>query len=170
MTVYARKGVLEMSRRGLLKDEEFLPAAHSLVAGADMLIYISSFKVELDTKRKGERLVAFFDELRNKARQGLEVRLLTNKQNEQGHVPHTNARAIDYLKKGGVKVRVLPNSRICHAKIIIVDNATAVIGSHNLSVKSCRNNFEMSYCMTDYFALVHLSCWYIELWNKAKPV
>lgn len=48
------------------------------------------------------------------------------------------------LKNSGVDVRYLKNNRCCHAKIVVIDRVICFVGSHNLSVRSCHNNFELS--------------------------
>jgi len=157
-----------MKKLAILKDEEFLPAAKKLINQARTAVFISSFKIELSTKRRGAKLAEIFYLLKDKARDGLDVRVLTNKQNEQGYVPHTNAYVINYLKKNRVSVKCLPNNRICHAKMIIVDNEAAIIGSHNLSIKSCHNNFEMALLATDLIIVSTLKGYFISGWLTGK--
>ena len=52
---------------------------------------------------------------------------------------------------------MLPERICCHAKIIIVDQSKAIVGSHNLGVKSCHYNFEMSYLIMDPIQVALLS-------------
>ena len=152
----------------ILSGDDFLNSAHLLIDAARETIWISTFKVEMGNKSKHNKLNAFFNTLATKAAAGLDVRLLTNKQGEQGHVPHTNAQVINYLKKKDIRVRHLRNSRICHAKMILVDDQYAIIGSHNLSIKSCHNNFEISYLITALDVVSHLVRIFLETWDKGK--
>ena len=154
----------------ILKDEQFLPAALSLIAGAKKSIYISSFKTEITSKRRGLRLKQFFDILVKKAGEGVDVYLLTNKRDNRGHVPESNAFALRFLKVTKVKVRHLCNNRLCHAKLLIVDKETAICGSHNLSVKSCHNNFELSCLLTDDQPVLLLVAAYENAWDAAKDI
>ena len=154
----------------LLQDEEFLPAAKSLIANAGKSIYISSFKLEITTKKRGQQLGQLFDILAKKCYDKKVVRVLTNKRDNRGHVPDTNAYAIRYLKEKRVPVRYFPNGRLCHAKILIVDDRKAIIGSHNLSVKSCHNNFEVSFFITDLVTVKYLVDAYDRVWDTAKEV
>ena len=151
----------------LLPDEQFLLAAIGLITSAEKSIYISTFKAEITTKPRGRRLKHFFDDLIEKARLGLDVRFITNRRQNFGHVPATNLYAVTYLKKTPIKVRHLLNDRICHAKLIIIDDCTAIIGSHNLSVKSCQSNFEMSYMLRDFYIVGNLKRIYELLWENA---
>lgn len=138
-----------METTGVLIDEKFLPAALDLISNAQHSIYISTFKAEITTKPRGRALTVFFETLFERSRSGLDVRVLINRVVPRGSIPFTNLFAVVELGKNKVKVRCLPSSRICHAKVIIADEKTAILGSHNLSVKSCHNNFEISIMHTD---------------------
>jgi len=157
-----------METGSLLIDENFLPAAVNLIGKATKLIYISTFKAELTTKPRGRRLLKFFELLFEKSRLGLDVRFLISKRENYGHIPLTNLFAVREMKKNKVKVRHLRHSRLCHAKIILVDDFAAILGSHNLSIKSCHSNFEVSYFAYDTYLIEHLYNTYLKVWNDAR--
>ena len=152
----------------ILKDEQFLPAALCLISNAQKSIDISTFKIEITSKRRGLRLKEFFDILIRKASDGIEVRLLMNKRDNRGHVPETNAYALKHLKPSKIKIRYLPNDRVAHAKLIIMDKKAAICGSHNLSVKSCQNNFEVSCLLSEETMVLLLKSAYDKTWDTGK--
>lgn len=152
----------------LLVDEQFLIAATKLIAAAQKSIYISTFKAEMSTKPRGKRLTQLFDTVIEKSRLGLDVRFLISKRENYGHIPITNVVAIRELKTNTVKIRHLQNSRLCHAKVIIVDGTAAILGSHNLSIKSCHNNFEVSFLTYCQHLTRELQNVYIHVWENAK--
>ena len=152
----------------LLPDEEFLPFASKLIAGARHSVDVSTFKAELTRKPKGKKVATLFDKLIKKAQQGLPVRFLIGKPANFCHVPMTNLLAIRELTAAKVKVRHLKNSRTCHAKIIIVDNRAAILGSHNLSIKSCQYNFECSIYIDNLEIVTRLSQVFIKAFENAR--
>jgi len=152
----------------LLTNEQFLPAATDLIAAAKKSIFISTFKAELTTKPRGKRLMAFFNILLEKARLGLDVRFLISKREGYGHIPLTNLFAVRELKEKRVQVRHLRHSRTCHAKILIIDGELAILGSHNLGIKSCHSNFEVSLCIDDPHIAGQLQGIYSATWDDAK--
>ncbi len=154
----------------ILKDESFLQQATELIQQAQTSIYISTFKAEITTKRRGAKLKQFFDLLIQAALENVEVRLITNGGEHRGHIPDSNIYALRMLKFTKVKVRILPNSRVCHSKIILIDNKLAILGSHNLSVKSCHNNFEISCIISEPVALETLHSIYEEVWSTGKDI
>jgi len=133
----------------LLTDNEFLPQARALVESAEKSIDISTFKAEITTKPRGLALLHFFKALLQKAKEGVRVRFLINWNQERRSCPKTNLYVITEFKKTNIQIRHLKRNRCCHAKAIIVDNKKMIIGSHNLSVKSCHNNFEISYVVSN---------------------
>lgn len=150
-----------------LVDEQFLKAIIAMAQSAQYSIYISTFKAEITTKRRGARLKELFDVLVEKARQGKDVRILMNKRDNRGHIPEANAYALRFLGPTKVKIRHLPGERLCHAKIFIVDEITAICGSHNLSVRSCHNNFEVSCRIREYGRVEQLVDVYEWQWQNA---
>ncbi len=154
----------------ILKDERFLTTARRLCELASSSIYISTFKAEMTTKKRGAKLKEFFDLLIRAAAEGVDVRLITNGVQKRSYIPDSNIYALRTLKRTKVKVRVLPNGRVCHSKIIIVDREMALLGSHNLSVKSCHNNFEVSCLISDMQPVFDLLDIYQEVWDAGKPI
>lgn len=129
----------------LLVDKDFLSQARALINMAAIRIDIATFKAEYNSKPRGRALRLLFEDLFKKNDCGLSVNFLINGNAERRAVPLTNRFVIQELKRRKIDVRTLPNNRCCHAKILIVDKRIAIIGSHNLGVKSCHNNFEVSY-------------------------
>ena len=154
----------------LLIEEEFLPAAKELIMKARYSVYISTFKAEITSKPRGRKLSEFFDEVCQAKIRGVDVRVLINTASPRGSIPLSNAYAVMFLKKNGVELRKLPHERCCHAKLIIIDGCTAILGSHNLSVKSCHNNFEVSCMFFDTGTAQSLTKVYNRVWDTAKKL
>lgn len=154
----------------ILKDEQFLPVAQKLIEHAQKSIYISTFKAEITTKSRGRRLHRFFDTLVKKADRGVNVRLLLNRTFNRKTIPQSNFFAIRELGKSQIKIRTPRDDRLCHAKLLIVDDTVAILGSHNLSVRGCHYNFEVSYMLNNAYIANQLSFIYTQLWEASKKV
>lgn len=154
----------------LLIDQDFLPHAQALIDMANRHIDIATFKAEITSKPRGQALRLFFDELFKKRSQGVQINFLINWNTERRVVPLTNRYVIQELKRRMVNVRVLPDDRCCHAKILIVDRRVAIIGSHNLSVRSCHNNFEVSYLIQDPGSIARLYAAFNHVFSTAKTL
>ena len=141
----------------LVHDNQFLSYAAALVDGAKSIIYVSTFKAEMTSKPRGAHLLRFFEKIKSRAKERVRVWILLNWHDNLQGVPKTNLFVARELKNAGVEVRHLKNNRCCHAKIILVDREKAIIGSHNLSVKSCHNNFEVSTIIEDPTSVAKLA-------------
>lgn len=141
----------------ILIDNEFLPQAQAMVEMARRTIDISTFKAEITSKPRGVRLFSFFQKLFEKRAAGVQVRFLLNYNDERRAMPHCNVYAFHELKQRKIDVRKLTGNRCCHAKILLIDRSKAIVGSHNLSVKSCHNNFETSYLVMEPVSVSRLA-------------
>lgn len=153
-----------------LKDEDFLPVAKGLIHFAAKSIYISTFKAEINAKPRGRKLADFFNVLAEKAASGVDVRFLISPREDGKHIPPSNVKAIHFLSKTKIKVKRLHSQRLCHAKILIVDRGLAIVGSHNLSVKACHSNFELSVFINDYPYCNNLAVLYDRIWDGSPNI
>jgi len=153
----------------ILFDEEFLPQAIALITSAKSRIDIATFKAEITSKHRGQHLIEFFKLLYEKKTNSIEVNFLINWNDERRIVPMANLYAIREMKEHKINVRILQGGRCCHAKIIMVDRDRAIIGSHNLSVRSCHNNFEVSFLILDPINIARLAAIYDRTLMNSQP-
>lgn len=154
----------------LLRNEHFLPSAILLAQSATSQIYISTFKAELTHKPRGRLLKKLFETLADKANHNCKVYFLMNWHQDKRGVAKTNLYAARWLKDRQVSVKFLRNNRCCHSKLLVIDKRRAIIGSHNLSVKSCHNNFEMSYLINDPGSVKEICVAFELAWQDGKKM
>ena len=152
----------------ILKDEEFLPYLQKTINNASKNITLSTFKAEICEQPRGRYLKRLFDDIIRKAKEGLKIKLLLNWHDDKKSVARTNYRVMHDLKAAGVKVKHLHANRCNHAKICIVDDCLMFIGSHNLSVRSCHNNFELSMLITEQDKITEVKNIFDQSFNDAK--
>jgi len=151
-------------------DNQFLSVARSLIEQAKKEICISSFKLEISDKPRGRKLKEFFASLIERKKAGVKVRVLFNWHDDRRSVARTNYYASEFLKNAGVETRYLDSNRCCHAKMLIIDRDKALVGSHNLSIRSCENNFEVSYLIPDTESIAKLYSVFSHSFNNAKKI
>ena len=81
----------------------------------------------------------------------------------------TNKQAVDRLKKAGIAVKTL-SSPYVHAKLILIDDVKAYIGSINLSSQSMDENRELGIILLQNQGINLLNSTFESDWNKAKTV
>lgn len=154
----------------LVVDNQFLSVAQALVNQAKKEICLSSFKLEICDKPRGRALKEFFDSIVEKQKSGVKVKVLFNWHDDRRSVAKTNYSASIFLKQSGIDIRYLRNNRCCHAKLLIVDKEKILLGSHNLSVRSTQNNFEMSYVIPDPETAAQVGGVFERIFAEAKPI
>jgi len=154
----------------LVVDNQFLSQAQALIELATKEICISTFKLEINDKPRGRVLKRFFENLVLKIKQGVKVKVLFNWHNDQKSVAKTNYYASVFLKNAGADVRFLKNNRCVHAKLLLIDKEKALLGSHNLSIRSCESNFELSYLIPDPETVKQISAIFESIFMNAKNI
>jgi phosphatidylserine/phosphatidylglycerophosphate/cardiolipin synthase-like enzyme len=152
----------------IVKDHEYLGTALVLIKNAKESINLSTFKLERTEKARGRNIEQIFQALLEKAKQGLKIRVLFNWHDDKKSIAKTNLSAGQWLKGQGIEVRHLRNNRCCHAKILSVDKERALIGSHNISVKSLESNFEISYLIDNKDNVINLDNIFMRSYSDAK--
>lgn len=153
---------------GILYDQQLLSFILPCIAEANRYIFISTFKAEWIQNREGHRLGAFWKTLLAKAEKKIRVNLLLNYHSDRARIAKSNLLLANKLDHQNIKIRYLAGNRCVHAKIILIDDKVATIGSHNLSNASHRRNFEASVAIRNTETIQDLKNFITTLWNNAK--
>jgi cardiolipin synthase len=95
---------------------------------------------------------------------GVTVRVLLAATSE---IPENGTTATT-LTQSGIAVRTLANPTM-HAKVIIADGAAALVGSHNMSATSLRDNREVGLIVREPVAVGPVVSQFTADWNNATP-
>jgi phosphatidylserine/phosphatidylglycerophosphate/cardiolipin synthase-like enzyme len=84
--------------------------------------------------------------------------------------PHqqNNNVAADELQLAGWTVRRYPQRPVMHAKLIIIDEAALIAGSHNLTRAALEHNRELSILTRDPTAVYDAANWFAQLFNESR--
>jgi cardiolipin synthase len=154
----------------LIVDNQYLSQALALIEQAKKEICISTFKLEITDKPRGAGLKKFFESIVSRLKAGVKVKVLFNYHEDRHSVPKTNYSTGIFLKNAGADVRYLQNNRCCHAKLLIIDREKVLLGSHNLSIRSCANNFELSYLIPDPETVAQVGAVFEHSFMDAKKI
>lgn len=163
----------------ILKDEEFRSAVLNAIGGASREILITTYKLGYAARLSTRHLNAIVEALHRATSRGVRVRCLLNMDKINSSLGRTNERARKLLTEKGILVRTGPEGRTYHAKLVIVDNMVAFVGSHNLSESSLCRNFEISLMITapgfsdkEYgdgeIAITDLRQIYLKEWERGR--
>lgn len=129
----------------LLNDHNYLSFIIPSVSAAQRYIFISTFKAEWKANQNCQQLGVFWETILKKAHADVRINLLLNFHLSKARIAKSNALLAKKLFHHNIDIRYLPANRCVHAKIILIDDKMAALGSHNLSTASHCRNFEMSY-------------------------
>lgn len=101
----------------------------------------------------GSEIQKFNNAIINAVKEGVNVKVLANEQS-----------TIAVLKQNKIKVRELTTTRKLHAKLMIIDGKTAILGSHNYTMGAFTLNYEVSIITQDKEIVKRLRQFFNNLW------
>ncbi|MDK6028116.1 phospholipase D-like domain-containing protein [Ignisphaera sp. 4213-co] len=124
----------------VLLDKEYLKTVSTLLQNANKSIYIIMYAMKYDPKESGDPVNTLLNTIVLKNKEGIDVKIIVDDVTYKDY-PET----ISYLINNKINVKLDESSgKTTHAKIVIVDNKTAVIGSHNWTESALTLNHEVS--------------------------
>lgn len=87
-------------------------------------------------------------------KKNIRVRVITNSQ----HI-------INLLSQNKVQAKKLLSSKTVHAKLMIIDSKTAILGSHNYTMNAFTVNYEVSVIIQDEKCVKRLEIFFKNLWS-----
>lgn len=100
-----------------------------------------------------------------RARAGLKVRVLLNKEGRSGHLTAINLKTAGFLREAGVSVKFARSFPTTHAKLFVFDDDAVILGSHNLSNRSVTVNNEVSALIKSRAVAVEFKRYFKEIWK-----
>lgn len=111
----------------------------------------------------------FVDELEAAAKRGVRVRVLLEKSGYDERLNEGNKEAVEYLLARGIDARFESPEKITHAKIILVDDEVAGVGSANFALSGFRFYQEANVVVKEPSAVADLRKYFDELWKTTRP-
>lgn len=133
----------------ILIDEEYRKMLPQCFEGAKREIRIAMYRVQRKLGRGETEENMFLEVLKKRLEKGVKVWLIIDYYPRSGMSYKENLFVALILMDRGVYARYLKNSRVCHAKTVIIDNEIAIIGSHNWTTNSLKRNLEISVMIKD---------------------
>ncbi len=149
-----------------LVDDRYFNELKNLLLKANSSVYVIMYVIKYDPNEPDDpvnQLLSVLAELRTR---GVDVKVVIDDETYRSY-PET----ITYLKNAGVPTRLDKSQRTTtHAKLVIIDNKTVVIGSHNWTESALRYNHEASVMVQDKEIAEELAKYFMNLWNEGRSV
>ena len=109
--------------------------------------------------------------LGNARRRGVTVRVLVDRDRERDPYLSTiiNRPAIDRLQRDRIAVRVDDSDKLLHSKVIVIDDRTVVLGSHNWTAGSYFGFDDLSFLISSEKICRQQRRRFNELWRRGEP-
>jgi len=110
------------------------------------------------------RLQAFNRLIVAKARAGIKIRILLNKEGVSNKTAYVNVKTADVYKEAGADVRYARSFPTTHGKLFLVDDDVVILGSHNLSNRSVTVNNETSVLIKGRAVALEYKRYFNSIW------
>jgi DNA uptake protein ComE-like DNA-binding protein len=109
--------------------------------------------------------------LGNARRRGVTVRVLVDRDRERDPYLSTiiNRPAINRLQRDRIAVRVDDSDKLLHSKVIVIDDRTVVLGSHNWTAGSYFGFDDLSFLISSEEICRQQRRRFNELWRRGEP-
>lgn len=150
----------------VLPDEEYYPAVLNLVKNARSSIYVVMYAVKYDPREPDDPVTQLLTYIVEKSRSGLDVKIVVDDVTYNDY-PET----IDFLLSSNVSLKLDESrGRTTHTKLVIVDNSTAVLGSHNWTESALTRNRELSILIGCRDVVRELLKYFDDIWMNGRSI
>jgi phosphatidylserine/phosphatidylglycerophosphate/cardiolipin synthase-like enzyme len=136
-----------------LSGDKYFPAVKEALQNAEKSIYMAMYFVGFNPNDKGSHIYELVKELVDAYKRGVKVKVTLDqgidfsageRRQARWVIEQRNASLFIYLKEQGIEVYYDSLSTITHAKAIVIDEETVIVGSANWSESSLQKNWETS--------------------------
>ena len=136
------------------RDAVALGEAVRMMDGAQSRIWVAMYVVRPDD---GGPVAGLLEALASARRRGVDVRVLLDLDDQE---VDKNQAAVAWLQHQGVVVVQDEPKVTSHAKVILVDDRLALVGSHNWTRSAMTRNREVSVLVADRASIEELVAWF----------
>jgi len=124
-------------------DREYFNEVSEVLAGARESIHIVLFSANYQGNYGDSHVNELLQELISARNRGVDVQIVMD------YWPEGNDKTVNYLKKNNVEAKMVQIDGTTHAKLIIIDGETVIVGSTNWSYHSVDKNHEANVIIRD---------------------
>jgi len=128
----------------ILFDESYSEAVISMIDKAEHEIRVMQYRIGAEAIGGNGKAAGIINALVRKQASGVKVKILLDFVRAIRGQANDNLGVARWLITKGIEVRYLNIRRCAHAKIIVVGDREAIIGSHNWTTNSLTRNLECS--------------------------
>ena len=128
----------------VIPDEKYFLTAKQMIDSAGVEIFVSQYAISSRTTKSNTKVVQIVEALCEAVDRGISVNVFLSYLGKPVKVNAENQAVARKLMSRGVRVRYLSGRRCVHAKILLIDGRSVLLGSHNWKQSAFERNFELS--------------------------
>ncbi|MFH0860602.1 MAG: phospholipase D-like domain-containing protein [Candidatus Altiarchaeota archaeon] len=141
-----------------VSDRGYFQQAIEVLEGAQESIHIVTFELKYYPNYPDSSQNRIIEALIDAKKRGVDVRIVVDDYSKENN-------AFGILEENGVEVRMDPDDVTTHAKLIIVDGETVMIGSTNFSYYGLEKNNEANLIVKSRKAADYYEAYFERLWR-----
>lgn len=142
-----------------ISDRGYYEQAHKAITEAKESVHIVTYEIKYYKTNPGSLENRLVRDLVYARERGVDVRVVADEYSQDNN-------AFETLKAGGVGVRMDSNGTTTHAKLIIVDGKTVLLGSTNLSYSGLEVNNEVDVLINSQETARYFEAYFRNMWEK----
>lgn len=150
----------------VLVDTDYFDELRRVLPRANRSVYVLMYVVKYDPKEPDDPVNQLLHALADLSSRGVDVRVVVDDETYRSYY-----ETIGFLKSYGVPVRLDEGARTTtHAKVVIVDEETVFVGSHNWTESALTLNREVSVVIKDPSISQSIVRYFTDMWNRGRDV
>lgn len=150
----------------ILIGKEYVPTICELIKNAKSNIKILMYHWGYYARQNDIPAQKITNALIASQHKGISVQVLLHCGSPGDNLKQKNLETHNNLRARNIDCKFYKSSGTMHAKLVIIDNQIAIVGSHNFSRKSFQNNIEISTMVDDIEDIQRLKKYYDIIWSQ----
>ncbi|MBA7703322.1 hypothetical protein ES703_112104 [subsurface metagenome] len=138
----------------------------SVSSSVDILSYVVNFNLN----KRSDKANLIFTALKRLSAARIPIRIVLDSPRLHRSNYHCNKFSTRRFKEAGFSVRFLHSGDTQHAKLFLLDRATAITGSHNLTSRSVLNLTYISLLLDDPPLVQYFCSFFDHVWSTSQEV
>lgn len=145
-----------------ISDRGYFPAVHRELQRAQHSIHIVAFEMKYYEDYPDSNQNRIVEALVDAHERGVDVRIIVDQYSKENN-------AYEFLTEKGIQIRYDSEDVTTHAKLIIIDGKTVILGSTNFSYYGLERNHEADILVDAEHVGEYFEGYFEELWSIRQP-
>jgi phosphatidylserine/phosphatidylglycerophosphate/cardiolipin synthase-like enzyme len=152
----------------MVNDRDYVPFLLSSINEAELYIHVVMYLMKYYPQDTLNGVSQLQKALIAAKQQDVDVKIVLERSDYNSSLNETNESTFVYLDSMGLEVRFDPVSVTTHAKLVVIDDQIAFVGSSNWSKSAFEDNNEVNIKIQDRAAVRGMESYFQALWSLSS--